>query len=448
MNTKKFLLINSDIKEIVSNIPKQKQTLFFTVISPCKTVMYKKEKDVYTKVLTKKNERKILNIDKKQYLKKKKKCLGSILYKSIYKLDKTSCITEYKSDLPLLILDIKEFKDFDNSSKLLNFIDEDITKNKRYSDIYIAKFGFKNLHEFNIYNAFKKVKDNKKGDNMKDAINKNMNSSDAIRVELFSLYKRLLKNTADIFKSENKNEDILLKFRSNLEKLIFIIKEYKKIFEPEFIEKVSENLELIYNHTDTHSQIVSIRSNFTTLNKCLKKTSFKSFLTQEDEYISKKVEDFIVFLKTREFDIITKQLELLITEGSKEEDKEFEKTIEQSLNKKLKKGIKKAKKTFKKKIDCDDEKGINKIIRKFSTISVLQSEFNYLFEREELYSDKESIDKIIKKLNLYSSILKFEKLLTSKNNNFKNKEFKCLNKEINKQKSKLLKKVKKSFKNL
>ena len=372
-----------------------------------------------------------------------KKAIGKKIHKKIYKISKDSKVVNFKAgfDFDILYTKSDEYKKFQKQ------IDEEVTFDKRYDLEYLVLFGAKFQRDFNIYKKFKQIKRDSKDFEMKTNINKKMNASTAIRIELFSLYTKLLQNKIDILSENKKGRDILLKYQDTLNRILTIIKKYKELFEPKIVDKILENLEFVYKQTVVRNEIISIRENFSILDKCSKKSKFSVFLEDKDREISQKIEQFVQFLKSRECSIISRQLELLIVEGSKDEEIVYEKSIKKSLKKVIKKSLKKAKKYFKKNIDCEDIDKLTKLLSKFESVKILEDEFIYLFKKK-VYSRKKYIDSLTLNLKDYIYTVQFKSSLDKEDTPFEEKEMECFRNEIDKKLSKTLKKVKKSFKKL
>ena len=443
MASRVFLLRRGFSRENFSHIPFEKEEIFYTKISPCKSVYYKRYKEKYEKVVVKKGVTTASSIDKKLYQERMKKAVGRKLQKRIYTLLKDTKVVNYKAgfDFDILYTKTDEYKKFQNQ------IEEEVTFDKRYDEEYLAIFGSKFQRDFNIYKKFKQIKRDSKDFEMKRNINKKMNTSTAIRIELFSLYTRLLQSKIDILSENKKGRDILLKYQDTLGRILVIIRKYKKLFEPKIVDKILQNLEFVYNQTMIRDEIVSIRDNFFILDRCSKKVRFGNFLTSKDSDISQKIEQFIQFLKSRECSIISRQLELLILEGSKDDEIVYEKSIKKSLKKVIKKSLKDAKKDFKNDIECEDSGKLLKLLSKFKAVQILEDEFIYLFKKK-VYLRKKYIDSLISDIEDYIHTVQFRKILQKNEEYFKEKEIMCFQKEIDEKLSKTLKKVKKSFKKL
>ncbi len=447
MRYRKFLLLeDSDFKDVIDKNNKEKRLYYFTKINPCETISYHFESEKYFKKTQNSYHKSIDEISKKLFFKNSKKRVGRFIKKDIYFLDKDSFVEIYKDDLNVSFY-FKYFKNQDQLKEFLKsdfynkYIDEDVTFDDRFSDISLAKFGSK---VSNIYSIFKNIK--KRGKSMKKVIYKDMNTTSAIRIELFLLYTKLLQIKNDILKDHKSGEDQIATYRKILQKILFLLKDYKKSFDNDVVSKVIENLQMIYEHTSMHKRIVAIRENFHTLKECLNKKSFESFLRIQDEAITKEVEIFLNFLKTKEHAIILKQLELLIKEGENDKDAKYEKSIKKSLDKKIKKALKKFKKAYKKNIECDSFEGIEKIVKRLKKIETLRGEFKYLFDNEIFYKEEKLYEELLEKLNSLSNLLLLEELI--KQNIDKEDDVECLVKVITNKKQKLLKKVKKSFKKI
>ncbi len=445
MMFRRFLLYkNNDLNMFTDDKKSTNREVFFTKINRCKSIYYIKEKKVYKKVV-KSFETTIVDISKKEYKKEKNNSIGKILKKKVYELDNNSSVIKYDDGFVFLeskFDDIEQLKEFYQSDFFKTYVDEDVTNNTNFNDYSLAKF---NHNDLNIYKVFKDIKNSRRCD-MKKVIYKDMNSANAIRIELFLLYTKLIKNKNEILAKSRKGEDTLSKYIKNLLKTIVILKEYKKIFEKDLAKHVIKNLELIYSHTNIHQNIVSIRENFALIEGCIKNKSFRKFLKSRDDEISENIDAFLSFLKSKEYAIILKQLELLIKEGSLEENIDLEDSIEKTLSKKIKKSLKKFKKLFIKNIDCDSVDGLNKIIYKFKRVEILRNEFSYLFEDDEFYSKKRAYDKLKINLESYYNLLVLEEILIE--DITKENHIECLKKDIIESKTKLLKTIKKSFKKI
>jgi len=438
-----FLLKKDFSKNRLSQTPFEKEETFYTKITPCKSVYYKNNKKEYKKIIQKKSTFTTLPVDEKLYKEKLKKAIGKKIHKKIYKISKDSKVVNFKAgfDFDILYTKSDEYKKFQKQ------IDEEVTFDKRYDLEYLVLFGAKFQRDFNIYKKFKQIKRDSKDFEMKTNINKKMNASTAIRIELFSLYTKLLQNKIDILSENKKGRDILLKYQDTLNRILTIIKKYKELFEPKIVDKILENLEFVYKQTVVRNEIISIRENFSILDKCSKKSKFSVFLEDKDREISQKIEQFVQFLKSRECSIISRQLELLIVEGSKDEEIVYEKSIKKSLKKVIKKSLKKAKKYFKKNIDCEYIDKLTKLLSKFESVKILEDEFIYLFKKK-VYSRKKYIDSLTLNLKDYIYTVQFKSSLDKEDTPFEEKEMECFRNEIDKKLSKTLKKVKKSFKKL
>ncbi len=453
MILRKFLLKEDAISGLIKNRTFFYENSFYLDLSMCKSVKYTFDEKDYKKVVFKNKigNEKYFKVSKEEYIKSFNNKIGKLLNKKIYELDKNKRVEIFQNNLSLSFLNVcfknkEEFDKFFDIKKYQKYIDEDVTFDKTYSDISIAKFWKASFGKNNIYDEFKKINKSVKDYKMDEVIYDEMNSANAIRIQLYFLYTKMVQTRMEIINSDLKGEDYLTSFRNNIEKIIILIKQYKDIFNKEIANKVLENLNLIYSHTDTQKNILAIKENFSSLKKCLDDKKFYNFLHIHDKKITSDVKLFLDFLKTKEYAIIIKQLDLLIKEEIKEENFEIQETIKKSLDVKIAKRMKKFKKTFEKYIDCDDIEGMEKILKNLKKLKVLADEFKHIFDREDFYKRKEKIDKLYKLLNTIYLDLLVENLLPDSIKNKKDKN--CITQRLEKQRIVFMKKVKKSFKNL
>ena len=193
---RKFLLYKDEnLSKLIEDRDYIAQEIFFTEINKCKSICFVHEKNSYKKVV-KGFDSKIVEIDKKEYKARKKEAITKSLKKKIFDIDSDKKVIIYDK-LAFLELNLKNFdelKEFYESDFFKTYIDEDITNNINYSEISLAKFGENSI---NIYTLFNKIKCNRR-EEVQRVIYKDMNSANAIRIELFLLYTMLIKNRTRI----------------------------------------------------------------------------------------------------------------------------------------------------------------------------------------------------------------------------------------------------------
>ena len=442
MHHKKRYLLSSkyNINSIKIDYEKKEIEEYYTYISRCKTVKYQHQNDNYFKIIVLKNRCfDKQKIDKKEFSQKKRKKLSHIIKKSVYFLSNGSVLTIYKEKLD----DIKilKFNNLDDVKSFIPYFEKDVSELSMYSNLNIALYG-NPLNNKNVYQLMKRIK-NLENLDMKNIIKKNLSVENAVRVKLYELYLKLLQDRLNILKNDINNANNIERYSKRLKTIIDLLKEYGKYFDEELVVKVKENLEYIYQKREFIKKINSIKSNLKRYEKCINDENFIHFLSEEDQKLTKDVEDFIHFLQTREYSIILKQLELLIKESSVElNDNEVELTIKNALKKSFKKRYKKVKKAIKKYIDCEDEESFEKILKRVNLLDSINREFGFLCSDKIYYKRKKLISLLQRDIERF--LVCIENIKISKSNIKDASELECLINSFEKERKKILKKFKKS----
>ena len=445
LSEKRYLLKDVfSVEDINMTYKKISVEEYYTYISKCKKIKYKKLGDSFFKITKTKNDYKKNVIDKDKFEKNYKKKITHILSKDVYFFENDAVVCLYKKRY-------KGLKILQSSSPeaikpFLPYIDEDITDRVRYGGVYLALYGNPLSDDKNIHKLMKKIKNSEKND-MKNFIKKDMSVDSAVRVKLYELYLKLVQDRFDLLDDEKNRANMLSIYRKRLKAILDILKENEDYFEEELVEKVKENLFYIYNKTAIDEELKSIKVKLKRYQKCLSEDEFVSFLKDEDAFISEEVERFCSFIQTREYSIILKQLELLIKESSIEvDDTKADTTIKEAHKRYMKKVYKRVKKAIKKYIDCEDVESFNKILKKVRALETLNDEFACLTKRKTFHKRKRVLSKLEENVEAFLIILKNIDLSKSKIKDASSLE--CLIKKFEKEKKDKLKELKESIKDL
>jgi len=443
LSEKRYLLKKTfSVNDIEIPYKKVEIKEYYTYISKCKSIKYKKINNTFLKIIKSKRDYKKIEIDKDVFVKNYKKRLSHIIKKDVYAFEKSALVCIYKKNLNGLM--ILKLLSEDDEKIFKPYIKEQIIYKDRYDDMYLSLYGNPLSDDKNVHFIMKRLKDNE-GKNMKNIIKKDMPVDSAVRIKLYELFLKLEQDRFELLKDMKNRANLLSSYRKRLRKIVDILKEYEDCFDDELVKKVEENLKYIYKKTSVDVKLNSIKVNLKNYKKCLDTDEYVKFLKKEDSSITKEVKNFLNFLQTREYAIILKQLELLIKESSIEvDDTKSDTIIKEAMKKTLKKRYKKVEKSIKKYIDCEDADSFSKILNKIKKLDTLSSEFGFLSKSKIYHSRKRVLSQLSEKIDKFLKILNNIEIAKSTIKEASSVE--CLMSKLEKERKKSLKSLKKSIK--
>lgn len=456
---KKYLLKN-DIKTLISHLELSAEEIFefYTVIKACKEVKFSKINSKYFKTI--KNgaigaiEKNRVTIKKELYAKEKKNYIGKKILKKRYKITNNSekySIDIYEKELKSLHILEVEFNSKEKLSKFIlpeifkDYIDKDITDDKRYQKRNLALLGDPKYNQYNIYTIFKDI-ENGRTLNLDKIIFSEMQTSDALRVVLYRLFIKLRLSKDTIIQSNA--EDGLEEFKDVLKKSLVLLSEYNNIFDRKMVMNVISHLKVMNKSFKTYDDLHFIKNKLDDIHLLLDKNEVDNIYKTIQDKLSLEKHNIDRFFKTREFSIIFKQYELLLIENNKSFlSIQAQTSIKNSCEKTLLANYNKIIKTCEKHESCEDiesYKSLNKLLKVLKTVF---QEFTTVMDKNDYKSIQKTVKQISKEIKNLKALNKQKMIIDTYIENLEVEPFnyKQLQKKV---KEKNKKESNKSHKNL
>ncbi len=415
---KKYLL-KDNIKTLVNDLQLESQKIseFYTVVKVCKEVKFSKIDSKYFKTI--KNgilgsiDQNRFKIKKAQYLKEKKNSIGKKTSKQRYLISKNSqryAIDIYQKNLNnLYILEIT-FKTKEGLNKFVlpeifkDYIEKEVTSDKRYQNRNLALLGDPKKNPYNIYSIFKDIELARITD-LSKTIFKEMKTSDSVRIVLYKLFIELRMEQDLIV--QTKGVEGLKAFEKALKKSIILINEYKNIFDKKMVQNVKSHLKVMNSALKTYKDLQFIQKELDTISPLIESTEMDRIYNSIEYKLSSERHNISRFFTTREFAIIFKQYELLL----KENNKSFlsipaQTSIKNSLKHKIERHYKKAIKKCEKYDSCEDSESYEAINSALKVLKTLLEEFKMVINKDNHKVMYVGTDNLSKELTTLKNINK------------------------------------------